>query len=94
MFKEPHYSTTKNISAAGAKELCAAILIQAVKDYQDLNKRRVASGGNNKSGKYSKNEIARFLKSRWCEILLETAGSNLSGSYILDFLRAKVKSTK
>ena len=89
MFKKTQSYTIKDMSAAGAKELCAAILIQAVRDYQDLNKRRTASAGNKKSGKYSKNEITRFFNSRWCEILLETAGSNLSGSYILDLLQTK-----
>lgn len=82
-------STTKEISAVGVEELCTAVLIQAVKDYQDLNQRGLVSRNDKKSGRYSKNEIARFFNSKWCNMLLDTIGSSFSGDYILSCLQSQ-----
>lgn len=60
------YKNRPEISQAdltgGTKSLCTAILIQALLDYKDLNAKDVVSY-RDVSGKYSKDEIARFLKS-------------------------------
>lgn len=72
----------------GITALCTAILIQAVLDYQDLNKRGIVSR-KDKSGAYSKNEIARFFTSDWCNFLLSAIGGNFTGEYILSCLRAQ-----
>lgn len=83
---------TQEPLAGGVEGLCTAILIQAVKDYQDLNNRGITSRNDKKSGSYSKNEIARFFNGSWCEFLLESIGSGFSGAYILSCLQAQ-KST-
>lgn len=80
---------TMNITAGGVASLCTAILIQAVLDYQDLNNRGIASRKDKKCGNYSKNEIARFLKSDWCGYLLDSIGGNFTGEYILSCLQAQ-----
>lgn len=72
----------------GVTSLCTAILVQAVLDYQDLNKRGLVSR-KDKSGTYSKNEIARFFRSDWCELLLSAIGGSFTGEYILSCLRAQ-----
>lgn len=82
-------SHSKNPLAFDIEELCTAVLIQAVEDYQDLNKRGLTSRTDPKSGKYSKNEIARFFNSKWCEVLLESIGSDFSGQHILNCLKAQ-----
>lgn len=74
---------------SAVQSLCTAILIQAVLDYQDLNKRGIVSRRDKKSGNYSKNEIARFFKSDWCGYLLESIGGNFTGEYILSCLQAQ-----
>ncbi|MDE6148849.1 MAG: hypothetical protein K2F81_01975 [Ruminococcus sp.] len=74
---------------SAVQSLCTAILIQAVLDYQDLNKRGIVSRRDKKRGNYSKNEIARFFKSDWCGCLLESIGGNFTGEYILSCLQAQ-----
>lgn len=75
----------KEISAVGVEELCAAVLIRAVKDYQDLNQQGLLS----RKGKRSKNEIAQFFNSEWCELMLRAIGSNLYGEEILSCLQSQ-----
>ena len=75
-------------AGGGMTALCTAILIQAVLDYQDLNRRGIVSR-EDKSGSYSKNEIARFFNSEWCGFLLSAIGGNFTGEYILSCLRAQ-----
>lgn len=77
-----------NRTVGGVTTLCTAVIIQAVTDYQDLNKRGVVSQ-KGKSGNYSKNEIARFFGSDWCDYLLGSIGVNFTGEYILSYLQAQ-----
>lgn len=85
------YKTPKTLND-GSQPSCiialyTAILIQAVSDYQELNKMNTASQKNKKSGYFSKSEIARFLKSDWCRYLLDVIGCDLTGEYILSCLQ-------
>lgn len=74
--------------ARGTKSLCTAILKQALLDYKDLNEKDVVSY-RDKSGKYSKDEIERFLKSDWCGKLLGHIGGSFTGEYILSCLQTR-----
>lgn len=81
--------TIKENTEGGVAALYTAVLTQAIIDYQDLNNRGVVSRKNKKCGDYSKNEIARFFKSDWCDYLLESIDSNFTGEYILSCLQAQ-----
>ncbi len=86
------YKTLPNYKeevTGGSISLCTAILIQAVLDYQELNKRGVESRNEGKRGKYSKDELACFFKSEWCDFLLTSINSNFTGEYILSCLKAQ-----
>ena len=50
--------------------LANAIILQAVKDYRDANK-KLARGKTNKNAEADKNEVLRFFRSDWFGALTE-----------------------
>lgn len=54
----------------GYEKLANEIVLQAVKDYRDADK-KLARGRNNSDAKYVKEECLSFFKSRWFGILTE-----------------------
>lgn len=50
--------------------LANAIILQAVKDYRDANK-KLARGKTNKNAEMEKNEVLRFFRSDWFGALTE-----------------------
>lgn len=51
-------------------ELANAIVLQAVKDYRDANK-KLARGRKNHEAERMRNECLRFFRSRWFSVLTE-----------------------
>lgn len=80
------YSIPLERLSGGDTSLCTAILVQAVLDYQDLNKRGVVSR-KCKGGHYSKHEITTFFHSDWCRFLLKQLGGHYTGEQILKSIR-------
>ncbi len=89
MYKARPEIIQKITARGGVTALCTAVLIQAVLDYQDLNNRGIVSRKDKRCGKYSKDEIERFLKSDWCGKLLGHIGGSFTGEYILSCLQTR-----
>lgn len=66
--------------------LCAAILTQAVVDYQDLCNKGARVINTRQTGRYTKNEIIKFFRSKWGGTLLEEIGGHFSGEQIIKML--------
>ena len=75
----------------GVKGLCTAIVIQAILDYQELCDKGVTVIDNPKDGRLSKNEITKFFRSSWGEMLLEGIGGHYTGEQIIEMLQAQAK---
>ena len=74
-----------------AKELAAAIMLQAVSDWRTLTRaeaRRSKRGlGLSKPDRYCNfNELRIFFNSRWCDTLLSCSEYELTGPMILEKL--------
>lgn len=75
----------------GVKGLCTAIVIQAILDYQELCDKGVTVIDNPKDGHISKNEITKFFRSSWGEMILESIGGHYTGEQIIEMLQTQAK---
>lgn len=80
------YSIPLEKLSGGEKSLCTAILVWAILDYRDLNKRGVTLR-KCKGGRYSKNEITTFFHSDWCRFLLKQLGGHYTGEQIFKSIK-------
>ena len=76
------YSIPFEKLSGGEKSLCTAIIVQAILDYQDCDKRGVDKV-DRRDEQYSKSEIIRFFQSAWCRFLLKQLGGHYTGEQIL-----------
>lgn len=78
----------------GVKGLCTAIVIQAILDYQEQCDKGVTVIDKPKTGHISKNEITKFFRSSWGEMILEGIGGHYTGEQIIEMLQAQAKKDK
>lgn len=88
---QPQPETLVDSIDGGVKGLCTAIVIQAILDYQELCDKGVTVIDNPKTGHISKNEITKFFRSPWGEMLLEGIGGHYTGEQIIEMLQAQAK---
>lgn len=71
------------------KQLCEAILRQAVDDHRELKRRGLGWIGSDADGCFSLTEIYHFFRSDWCKDLLRGSGSRVDGAAILRQLKSE-----
>ena len=83
---KPEYLVKRQINDDGARELAMAIVIQAVEDWRKLREAGVDTLSTD-GGKIALWEIKRFLKGKFCGVLL--GSTDITGSDILKRLEAE-----
>ena len=71
----------------GYLDLICAIFQKTYDDYADLKKNKVSAKEIKDEGSYSIREINKFLRSEWCQTLLEILGGHITGVELLDALQ-------
>lgn len=71
------------------KQLCEAIIQQAVDDYRELKRRGLGWIGSDADGNFSLTEIEHFFRSDWCRDLLHEIDSRIDGVTILRQLKSE-----
>lgn len=71
------------------KQLCEAIVQQAVDDYRELKRRGLGWIGSDADGNFSLTEIEHFFRSDWCKALLHEIDSRIDGVTILRQLKSE-----
>ncbi len=69
--------------------LCCAVIRQAVDDWRDLLRKGSDECSLAADNFYSKAEIAEFLRSDWCRLLLEESRVGTTGKRILRQLESE-----
>lgn len=67
------------------EELANAIVLQAVKDYRDANK-KLSKGRKNQDAQSVKDECLRFFQSKWFSVL-----TDLDSEFLIKRLNEEVK---
>lgn len=63
---------SKNSNLNPYEELANAIVLQAVRDYRDANK-KLSRGRKNQDAQFTKEECLRFFRSKWFSLLTDLA---------------------
>ena len=71
------------------KQLCEAIIQQAVDDYLELKRRGLEWISSDTDGNFSLTEIEHFFRSDWCNALLHEIDSGIDGVTILRKLKSE-----
>ena len=70
------------VAAEWEQNLALAIVVQAINDYRELEKREVNSVRTRREGTYSKREIEDFFESNWCDTLLGEISENYTADEV------------